>query len=150
MLLGSLSPVIAQEPEVQNVTDMDRARNIKLERMAKSWDHLPIEILLKEGTRHAGNFAGFESGVFRLKQNLDLMSIPAQKVESVIIKRRPQDLVLAGLMSLGTGALFAGAISLSGGKIKTSSVNNAAALGCVLGFGVGWRVFYQDTVIKIE
>ena len=70
-------------------------------------------------------------------------------VQVLVLKKTFQDLVLAGLVGLGTGALFAAMASLEINSQGTELMG-LAVLGAGIGFTLGWKSFYRDRIIPLE
>ncbi len=129
-------------------TDIQKARDIKLQRIAVTWYQQPIELSLHSGAVETGRLMVFEQGEFRLKTPVGLKNIPSHSVKSLTLKKQPKDLMLVGLTALGGAGLLSAATSLS--NADAGKVTVAALIGGAAGFTLGWKFFYQDIVIQIE
>jgi len=152
-LLLQIAAAFGQEtprsPAASGPPDLHQARLIKVTRMAAAWRNEPMELLLRGGGSAAGRFAAIDAGAFRLRTRDGWRDVPVSAVESVVLKRKPQDLLFVGLTGAGLAGLFAGGASL-GSASSNQTVITAAAVGAVIGFTVGWKAFYQNTVIRLE
>lgn len=132
-----------------NRTDIQKAREIKLKRIAVTWYQQPMDITLLTGEVESGRLMIFEEGEFRLKTANGVRNVPAHNVKSVTLKKQSQDLLLVGLTGLGGAGLLSAAVSLST-NADQGKVAVAALIGAVAGSALGWKFFYQDIVIQIE
>jgi hypothetical protein len=140
----------AQEKALSNGgDDVFQARLIKINRMSVGWKNEPMELKLQNGTKYSGRFLSLQNNLFRLQSASNISEIPFMEVETIVLKRKPQDLWLVGLATIGVAALFAGGTTL-GFDASDQAVVGASAVGAVLGFAVGWRAFYQDVEILLQ
>jgi len=143
-------PLYSEESQANaNRTDIQKAREIKLKRIAVTWYQQPMDIALHTGEVESGRLMIFEDGEFRLKTANGVRNVPAHNVKSVTLKKQSQDLLLVGLTGLGGAGLFSAAVSLST-NADQGKVTVAALIGAVAGSALGWKFFYQDIVIQIE
>ena len=129
--------------------DLNQVRLIKIRRMSESWINRPVELKSTSGKTVAGNFLPMRNGMFRLEVSGNVNEIPVVDIHSVILKRRPEDLFLVGILGLGAGALFAGIGSL-GFDAEGSKLITFAAIGTGAGFSFGWQSFYKNTVVRLR
>lgn len=132
-----------------NSNDLNNIRLIKIRRMSESWVNRPVELRGKSGKTVAGKFLPMRDGMFRLEASGYVNEIPVIDIHSVVLKRRPQELLLVGIMGLGAGALFAGIGSL-GFDAEGSKLITFAALGIGAGFSFGWQSFYKNRVVRLR
>jgi len=148
MLTIAAASATAQEA-AKPPDELTQSKVIKVKRIAADWSGAKMELRLYDGGRPAGRFIKLDGVEFLLENSLGVQRTPVSVVESVVLKRKPQDLIFVGLAALGTAAILAGAVSL-GSEASSPKVSIAMATGGVIGFTFGWKVFYQDTVIKLE
>jgi hypothetical protein len=148
-LLVFVSLGMCQESLVVRHDDVMQGKLIKVKRMAEEWRDAPVELKVYAGTSYPGRFISIVGSDFQLQTERGLQQVPVVDVRCVVLKRRLRDLTFVGLTTVGTAALFAGAISLSS-KSNSNTVGFAALVGGGLGFFTGWKAFYQDTEIKLE
>lgn len=146
--LGGLARAEDSSPSA-NQSDIQKARVIKLQRIAVTWYNQPVEFAMRGGQIETGKLIVFEEGQFRLKKTDGIHNIPSQNVTSVTLKRKAQDLILVGLTCAGGAGLIAAATSLSTNSTQ-GKVAVGALLGGVAGAALGWKFFYQDILIQIE
>ena len=125
-----------------------QTRLIKLKRMSKNWSNSQMEVHGNTGLISSGNFLGIHKEYIRLGSSGKQIDIPVKNIQSIVLKRKPTDLILVGLVSVGAGALFAGFASL-GFESEGASLIGFAAAGSAIGFTFGWKSFYIDTLIPI-
>ena len=126
-----------------------QARSIKINRMSVEWKHEPMDLIMLNGISYSGKFIALQNNIFRLQSNGQVREVPLMDVKTIVLKRKPQDLLLVGLSALGIAALFAGGASL-GFDSSDQTVAGAAGVGAVLGVAIGWRAFYQHIEIPIR
>lgn len=144
-----LSALSEETPANANKTDIQKAREIKLQRIAVTWYQQPMDVYLHTGEVESGRLMIFEQGEFRLKTSEGIKNISSHNVKSVTLKKQSQDLMLVGLMGLGGAGLLSAAVSLST-NADPGKVTVAAIIGSAAGIALGWKFFYQDIVIQIE
>jgi len=149
LFLLSISAYGQEQTPSGRENDVFQARLIKIKRMSEAWENEAVELRLFDGPAYSGRFLSIHDNSFRMQAKRGIKEILIKDVESVILKRKPQDLLLVGLTTVGVAALFGGAASL-GFDASQDGVMGAAAVGSVLGFTIGWRAFYQNIVIKLE
>ena len=132
-----------------NSNDLNQIRLIKIRRMSESWINRSVELKSNSGKTVAGNFLPMRDGMFRLEVSGDIKEISAVDIHSVVLKRRPQELLLVGILGLGAGALFAGIGSL-GFDAEGSKLITFAAIGTGAGFSFGWQTFYKNIVVRLK
>ncbi len=132
-----------------NRTDIEKAREIKLQRIAVTWYQQPMDLHLHSGEVESGRLMVFEQGEFRLKTHEGIRNVSSHNVKSVTLKKQSEDLMLVGLMGIGGAGLFSAAVSLST-NADHGKVAVAALLGAAAGTALGWKFFYQDIIIQIE
>jgi len=125
-----------------------QARLIKIKRMSEAWENEPVKLLLFGGTFDQGRFLSIHDNAFRLKTGSAIKEIPVLDVKSIVLKRKPQNLLFVGIASVGVAALFAGGASLGFDASKQEMIG-ASSAGAVIGFMVGWKAFYQNIVIPL-
>jgi len=138
-----------QEPsDPARNADVFQARVIKINRMSESWRHEYVELRLLNGTNRSGTFLSIRDNQFQLQDGQRMQEVPLRDVDSIVLKRKPQDLFLVTLTAVGVAALFGGAATL-GFDASQPELVGACAIGGSLGFFVGWRAFYQNTEIPL-
>ena len=125
-----------------------QVRLIKVKRMSKNWSNSRMELHGDTGLISSGDFLGIHKEYIRLESSGKQIDIPVKNIQSIVIKRKPTDLILVGLISVGAGALFTGIASL-GFESEGASLIGFAAVGSTIGFTFGWKSFYIDTLIPI-
>ena len=151
VVLFLLTPEIKAQEQPRNGSsdDLLQARLIKIRRMSEAWKNEPVELKLFGGLNHSGRFISIHNEAFKLKQKDQIRDVPVVDVQSLVLKKKPQDLVFVGIATVGVAALFAGGASL-GFDTSEQAVMGGAVVGAAIGFTVGWRAFYQDIVIRLE
>ena len=147
MLLGGA--LRAQPPQPAERTDMNQAKLIRVRRMSQAWQGEPVELRMSSGLAQRGRFLGMDDGQFQLRSSRELKRVPIMEVREVVLRRKPQDLLMVGLTAAGISALFAGGARL-GFEADARQTPALAGVGAVIGFAVGWKAFYQDIVIRLE
>jgi hypothetical protein len=143
-------PLYCQEPSTDtHLSDLNQARLIKVERMSEAWKNERMELRLFNGTSQSGRFLSLQENMFLLKVGDDIKQVPLTGVESVILKRKPSDLLFVGLTTVGVAGLFAAGTSLMSNTSDQTTLI-AGGVGAVLGFGIGWKAFFQDMVIRLD
>jgi len=149
LLLCTIS-LHSEEPVKPNRTDdIYQSRLIKVKRMSETWRDAPVEIRLLDGTNYSGYFHLMRNDIFLLRIDDKIQEIPFMGSESIVLKRKPQDLLFVGLSAVGVAALFAGG-SFLGFDAPERMVMGAAVVGAGIGFTLGWKMFYKDVVIPIK
>jgi len=128
--------------------DVFQARVIKINRMSESWRHESIELRLLDGTSRSGTFLSIRENRFQLRDGQRLQEVPLRNVDTIVLKRKPQDLLLVTLTAVGVATLFGGGAALGFDATQPEMIG-ACAIGGSLGFFVGWRAFYQNTEIPL-
>ena len=149
MLLYPLIGFGQQTNGIDDGDDLFQARSIKINRMSVEWKHEPMDLILQNGIRYSGKFIALQNNIFRLQSNGQVREVPLMDVKTIVLKRKPQDLLLVGLSAVGIAALFAGGASL-GFDSSDQMVVGAAGIGAVVGVAIGWRAFYQNIEIPIK
>lgn len=126
-----------------------RASLVKVKRMSKNWSNRRLEVNGDAGLLSSGNFIGIHKEYIRLESSGRQIDIPIKNIQSIVLKRKPTDLILVGLISVGAGAFFAGLASL-GFESEGAGLIGIAAAGSAIGFTLGWKSFYIDTLIPIH
>src|SRR4030042_2820742 len=96
-------PQFAQaQPESGSLkaSDMNQARSIRIHRMSLAWVNEPIEVRLNSGLSVSGIMMGVNDGYFQVRRNQNIELVPIDQAREVILKRKPQDLLLVGLSML--------------------------------------------------
>lgn len=146
-LLCNVETISGQDSSILSEYNL-QARLIKVKRMSKNWSNRRMEVHGAAGLLSSGDFLGIYKGSFRLESSGRQIDIPVKNIQSLVLKRKPTDLILVGLISVGAGALFTGIASL-GFESEGSSLIGVAAVGSAIGFTFGWKSFYIDTLIPI-
>ncbi|MDP8239495.1 MAG: hypothetical protein P9X24_10430 [Candidatus Hatepunaea meridiana] len=149
VLLLAISVYGQEKISPEHTNDMLQSRLIKVKRMSEVWEDKSVELRLYSGLSHSGRFLSIQGTAFKLQSASKIQEIPVMKVESIILKRKYQDLIFVGLVSVGVAALFGGGASL-GFESSDETVRNAAIIGGGVGFAIGWKAFYQDIVIPLK
>ena len=136
----------------QNVTENDDAKKqhylIKLKRMSLEWQDrsVVLENIFEES--FTGRFHGLKNQNFLLVTDGKEINIDALSIKSVMVKRKKSDLIYVFLSAAGSAALVGGMSSLGMDLEKKMTVSFALLSG-VVGFKVGLRAFYFDTVYPL-
>ncbi|MDP8206071.1 MAG: hypothetical protein P9L92_05350 [Candidatus Electryonea clarkiae] len=150
IFLLSMATVYGQHTENEKYDDdMAQARMIRIKRMSEAWSNEKIELRLNTGKSDIGNFVSIRNNSFQLATDRGMMQFPVADVESLVLKRKPQDLLLAGLASLGIASLLGGGASL-GFEATDEVILGAAGIGACIGFTLGWKAFYQNIVVMLD
>lgn len=148
--LFSTDYIYSQEKNTNTESDnLLQARVIKISRMSQPWKNQNVDLLLIDGMVHSGKFLAIREGAFQLNSNGRMKAVPFGNVETLVLKRKKQDLLLVGLAAVGMGGLIAAGVSL-GFEPEGSEVAIAAATGSIIGFTIGWKNFYRDVSISIK
>jgi hypothetical protein len=147
--LLNLPPICQAQGTGHDISDLNQARLIKVQRMAEAWKDQKMELRFFSGISQPGIFLGLQENMFLLKTGDEVKQVPISGVESVVLKRKPQDLLFVGLTTAGVGALFAAAASLMSNS-SDQGIAVAGGVGAALGFVVGWKAFFQNVVIRLE
>jgi len=126
-----------------------QARLIKVKRMSEAWQNEPVKLLLFGGTSDQGRFLSIHNNAFRLQAGSGIKEIPVAKVETIVLKRKPQNLFFVGMTTAGVAALFVGGASL-GFDASERGMIGASVAGAIVGFTVGWKAFYQNIEIPLD
>lgn len=149
MFLHTLTGLAQYQVESNGSEDVLQARLIKINRMSVSWQNEPIELKLNTGSNCAGKFIALRNSMFRLQVDDGVREVPLKDVDTIVLKRKPQDLLLVGLTAVGIAALFAGSASL-GFDASDQEIAGASAVGAAVGVVIGWRAFYQNVEIRLK
>jgi hypothetical protein len=145
----------ASGQELQEYDNLSQVRLIKINRMSEAWIGSPVELRLYDGTKRIGRFLAIENSAFKLDANDSIYSTNIFEVKDLVLKRQPEDLLLASLISIGVATLFVGGTSLgiessTGSRADFTTLAGVAAVGATVGFTIGWKSFFQDIVIALE
>ena len=149
MLLPPLIGFTQQTNGTDDGDDVFQARSIKINRMSGDWKHEPMDLIMQNGMRYSGKFIALQNNIFRLQSNGKVREVPLLDVKTIVLKRKPHDLLFVGLSAVGLAGLFAGGASL-GFDSSDQTVAGAAGIGAVVGVAIGWRAFYQHIEIPIR
>lgn len=146
--LGEASMIGAQEKRPKSKAAI-QAHLIIVKGMSENWANKSVELHEFAGRITTGTFLNINRNHFRINTSGRIKEIPVFDVQILVVKKTSQDLVLAGLVGLGTGALFAAMASLDINSQGTELMG-LAVLGAGIGFTLGWKSFYRDRIITLE
>ena len=131
-------------------TTMARIRRLRVIRMAKDWDGKTVTLERRTGERIRGRLTRARGGLFTITDGKGKQTvIPIDDVSFVTLHPAIADLVLGGLMGVGSGAVTAGVVSL-GGSASSRAVGFAGLGGALLGSLLGFRLLHRDTVVDLD
>ncbi|MBT3267413.1 hypothetical protein HN371_09690 [Candidatus Poribacteria bacterium] len=132
------------------VTTMSRIRRLRVVRMAKDWDGKTVTLERRDGERIRGRLARVRADQFTITSDSGRSTaVPIDDVSAVTLHPDAADLLLGGLMGVGTAAVAGGVVGLGGGA-SSRAVGFAAIGGALLGSLLGIRLLHQDTVVDLD
>ena len=132
------------------VTTMSRIRRLRVVRMARDWDGKTVTLERRDGERIRGRLARVRDDRFTITTDSgDSTTVPIDDVSAVTLHPDKADLLLGGLMGVGTAAVAGGVVGL-GGDVSSRAVGLAALGGALLGSLLGLRLLHQDTVVDLD
>lgn len=146
--LGEASMISAQEKRQKSKSAI-QAHLMMVKHMSENWTNKSVELHELGGRMTTGKFININRNLFRINASGRINEIPVLDVQIVVVKKTFQDIMLAGLMGIGTGALFAAMASLETNSQGTELMG-LAVLGAGIGFTLGWKTFYRDRIIPLE
>ena len=149
LLLSSSSVFAAEDGKPAESDDLLQARIIKITRMSQPWKNQNVELRMLDSKVHVGRFMVIQDGAFQIRTNGKPKTVPFALVETVVLKRKNQDLVLVALASIGVGGLIVAGAKL-GFDADGKDVAIAGVTGSLIGFTLGWKNFYHDVSISIK
>ncbi len=121
---------------------------IKLKRLSIEWQDRSVVLESVAEKSFSGRFHGLKNQNFILASGGKEINIDALTINSVVVKRQKSDLLYVILTAAGSAALVGGMSSL-GLDMEEEMTVGLASFGGLVGFRVGLKVFYVDTVYPL-
>lgn len=131
--------------------DLSQVRQIRARKLVRKYYGREMTMVLSSGELKVGRLRTLHQHRFILfnTDSGDTLQVPTSKVDRVILRAGPTEVLLSGITALGVGALAAGVLALTG-SVDAAGVVMVGGLGAAIGGSLGWRTFHRDTIISLE